>query len=181
MISLLFKELHDGLNSKFEDLSGQVLSTVRVACDEVVDEFLKANNIVANHKMTFMERAALRAECRRLTSIFDWLTSCWGIFADNGSEMMLLLVKCVESKGKDLEPKIECDEVVLKNGAEKENGWKNPTFRIKVAFEDDEDLPAEQSIIISPTQDELLEALKDVIESAIGVVGSLSTVFNSLF
>ena len=48
------RELHDGLNTKFEELSGKVLKTVRIACDEVVDEFLKANNIVANHKMTFM-------------------------------------------------------------------------------------------------------------------------------
>jgi len=38
-----------------------------VACDEVVDHFLRINNIVADHKMTFMERASLRSECRKLT------------------------------------------------------------------------------------------------------------------
>jgi dynein heavy chain, axonemal len=40
---------------------------VKMACDEVVDQFLRINNIVADHKMTFMERASLRSECRKLT------------------------------------------------------------------------------------------------------------------
>lgn len=39
----------------------------KMACDEVVDQFLRINNIVADHKMTFMERASLRSECRKLT------------------------------------------------------------------------------------------------------------------
>ncbi|KAJ8609534.1 hypothetical protein CTAYLR_006022 [Chrysophaeum taylorii] len=39
----------------------------RVACDEVVDAFLKTAKIVADHRMTFMERASLRSECRKLT------------------------------------------------------------------------------------------------------------------
>lgn len=40
---------------------------MKIACDEVVDQFLRINNIVADHKMTFMERASLRSECRKLT------------------------------------------------------------------------------------------------------------------
>eukprot|EP00606_Chrysophyceae_sp_TOSAG23-5_P001616 GSChrysophyteH2.ASY1.ANO1.110.1 assembled CDS len=59
--------VQDGLRYKLDELSNLVLSSARQACDEVVDQFLKANNIAANHKMTFMERAALRSECRRLT------------------------------------------------------------------------------------------------------------------
>lgn len=59
--------VHMEARTKIEALSQTVLSTARVACDEVVDEFLKENNIVANHKMTFMERASLRSECRHLT------------------------------------------------------------------------------------------------------------------
>lgn len=39
----------------------------RAACDDVVDAFLKAAKIVADHRMTFMERASLRSECRKLT------------------------------------------------------------------------------------------------------------------
>ena len=59
--------VHGALQKQLEDLSNDVIRNVRLACDEVVDQFLKANNIAANHKMTFMERAALRAECKRLT------------------------------------------------------------------------------------------------------------------
>ena len=59
--------VHGALQKQLEDLSNDVIKNVRLACDEVVDQFLKANNIAANHKMTFMERAALRAECKRLT------------------------------------------------------------------------------------------------------------------
>jgi hypothetical protein len=59
--------VHMEARSKIEVLSQAVLSTARVACDEVVDEFLRENSIVANHKMTFMERASLRSECRHLT------------------------------------------------------------------------------------------------------------------
>ncbi|KAH8072853.1 dynein light chain binding protein [Aureococcus anophagefferens] len=47
--------------------SGDVQSLARTACDEVVDSFLRAAKIVADHRMTFMERASLRSECRKLT------------------------------------------------------------------------------------------------------------------
>lgn len=46
--------------------SDDVRVCVRDACDQVLDDFLAANSIVADVKMTFMERAALRTECRRL-------------------------------------------------------------------------------------------------------------------
>jgi hypothetical protein len=49
------------------DFSAKVQDMVRASTDEVVEVFLKANNIVADHKMTFMERASLRSECRKLT------------------------------------------------------------------------------------------------------------------
>lgn len=52
--------VHDDLRIKLRILSTNVLTTVRGACDEVVDQFLKINSIAANHKMTFMERASLR-------------------------------------------------------------------------------------------------------------------------
>lgn len=64
---LLQQNVHEKLRVELDNLSSYVLNSVRTACDEVVDVFLRANNIIANHKMTFMERAALRAECKRLT------------------------------------------------------------------------------------------------------------------
>lgn len=47
--------------------TGDAQQLARIACDEVVDAFLKAAKIVADHRMTFMERASLRSECRKLT------------------------------------------------------------------------------------------------------------------
>ena len=47
--------------------SDDVRALVRGACDEVLNQFLANNKIDADHKMTFMERAALRTACSRLT------------------------------------------------------------------------------------------------------------------
>lgn len=49
------------------EFATEVRALVRSACDDVLDSFLAANNIQAHQKMTFMERAALRTACRRLT------------------------------------------------------------------------------------------------------------------
>jgi dynein heavy chain len=46
--------------------SEDVRTLVRGACDDVLDSFLALNEIEADHKMTFMEKAALRTECSRL-------------------------------------------------------------------------------------------------------------------
>ena len=48
--------------------SDDVRALTRGACDEVLDGFLAVNGIQADHKMTFMERAALRTECRYVTA-----------------------------------------------------------------------------------------------------------------
>ena len=50
-----------------QEFSEKIHEVARSALDEVVDGFLKANGIVADHRMTFMERTSLRSECRRLT------------------------------------------------------------------------------------------------------------------
>ncbi|KAE9139210.1 Dynein heavy chain 6, axonemal [Phytophthora fragariae] len=59
------------------DFSAKSLKMCVKACDEVIDSFLEANKISADHKMTFMERAALRKQCRTLTNFLrlaDFLT-----------------------------------------------------------------------------------------------------------
>jgi dynein heavy chain len=61
------KHLQSNLTEELSNFSIKIHNSVRSACDEIVDEFLKANTIVADHKMTFMERASLRSECRKLT------------------------------------------------------------------------------------------------------------------
>ena len=48
------------------DFTDDIRMIVRGACDSVLDDFLEGNNIVADHKMTFMEKAALRTACRKL-------------------------------------------------------------------------------------------------------------------
>lgn len=50
-----------------QEFSEKVHEVARAALDEVVDGFLRTNGIVADHRMTFMERTSLRSECRRLT------------------------------------------------------------------------------------------------------------------
>ncbi|KAG3118423.1 Dynein heavy chain 6, axonemal [Phytophthora idaei] len=63
-----------------QQLAGFSAKSLRMcvkACDDVIDSFLMANKISADHKMTFMERAALRKQCRILTSFLrlaDFLT-----------------------------------------------------------------------------------------------------------
>ncbi|RHZ29129.1 hypothetical protein DYB31_003743 [Aphanomyces astaci] len=56
------------LSASLASFSSQVVQLCVSACDAVVDSFLEKNKIVAEHKMTFMERAALRKECRSLTN-----------------------------------------------------------------------------------------------------------------
>lgn len=50
-----------------QEFSEKVHEVARASLDEVVDDFLRTNGIVADHRMTFMERTSLRSECRRLT------------------------------------------------------------------------------------------------------------------
>lgn len=117
--------VHESLRSKFDELSNVVLTSVRSACDEVVDQFLKANNIAANHKMTFMERAALRAECRRLTR-FLRLTD---IMMTNFLKSMVLdsLIKLEQTAYCPyLEPKIEMSTIDVRGlGNTQNNSYNN--------------------------------------------------------
>jgi dynein heavy chain len=128
--------VHDELRENLRKLSSEVLSTVRAACDEVVDQFLKSNNIAANHKMTFMERAALRAECKRLTRFLRMMDILISDFLKTMvNEALIQLVAAVESD--NLEPRVETfDHVTLAVMAKKreEKGWKTPLFRIIAAF-----------------------------------------------
>ena len=106
--------VHTETRSKIEVLSAAVLSTARVACDEVVDEFLKENNIVANHKMTFMERASLRSECRHLTRFLRLVDIMVADFLRTMViEALQSLVVAVEPPtGKDLEA-VVCEDTYL--------------------------------------------------------------------
>ncbi|KAJ1441552.1 dynein heavy chain, N-terminal region 2-domain-containing protein, partial [Ochromonadaceae sp. CCMP2298] len=112
-----------------------VLTTVRSACDEVVDQFLKANNIAANHKMTFMERAALRAECKKLTRFLRMMDILITDFLKTMvHDAMEKLAAAVESES--LETRVETDDAMdqekLKKKREEFN-FKTPLFRVVAA------------------------------------------------
>ncbi|KAK1945609.1 Dynein heavy chain 6 [Phytophthora citrophthora] len=65
------------VTQQLADFSSRSLKMCVKACDDVIDGFLGLNKISADHKMTFMERAALRKQCRTLTNFLrlaDFLT-----------------------------------------------------------------------------------------------------------
>lgn len=183
-----FLPVHHDLRTKLESLSKNVISSVRVACDEVVDQFLKTNNIAANYKMTFMERAALRAECKRLTrflrSVDIMMTDfLWSMVL----EAMENLVRKVESGsafGSDsLEPRIECSaemdipKLVLKR---EEKNWKAPLFRVVADFKNDLNIEeGEELMLVSPSLEQLGRVMDRVISETVDVVGSFGVIFSS--
>ena len=182
--------VHHDLKGKLETLSVNVIRSVRIACDEVVDQFLKTNNIAANHKMTFMERAALRAECKRLTrflrSVDIMMTDfLWSMVL----EAMEDLVRKVESgsaSGTDsLEPRIECapdmdiPKLVLKR---EEKKWKAPLFRVVADFADSDESnlgDGEEVVLVTPSLEQLGRVMDRVISETVDVVGSFGVIFSS--
>lgn len=128
-------EVQDNMRNVITSLSQVVLATVRVACDEVVDEFLKLNNIVANHKMTFMERASLRSECRHLTRFLRLVDM---MLQDTLKtlvlETVLRLARAVEQP--QGEPFVEfADEVDIKAMAANRKTAKRRTPLVRVVVE----------------------------------------------
>lgn len=78
------------------EFSTDVSALVRSACDDVLDGFLAANGIHADHKMSFMERAALRTACRRLTKfvrLADFLVrdTLLGLALDSTQQLLSFL------------------------------------------------------------------------------------------
>eukprot|EP01041_Mallomonas_annulata_P001585 gene1585-3062_t len=178
--------VHVSMKTKIELLSASVLATVRSACDEVVDEFLKANSIVANHKMTFMERASLRSECRRLTRFLRLVDIMMANFLKTLMlDTMNKLVAAVESQS--LDPRIEVGEVDMKAMAKKrtDNKWQTPLFRVVVNFKKDKESGAmsaasmDESMTVVPSLEHLSRAVDGLIFDALHVVGAVKKVFDS--
>ena len=174
--------VHSELRNRLGDLSGNVLATVRAACDEVVDQFLKLNNIVASHKMTFMERASLRAECRKLTRFLRLVDIMMRDFLKTMvQEAVQSLVTAVEAVGPNaLDPQIELEPVDNSTLAAKRTAsdTKTPLFRVAVNFRKDCTLE-EGTIHMSPSLEMLSVEIENVITDCLGVVSSFTTVFDS--
>ena len=182
--------MHHDLRGKLETLSVNVIRSVRIACDEVVDQFLKTNNIAANHKMTFMERAALRAECKRLTrflrSVDIMMTDFLWSMVLEAMEDLVRKVESGSSSGTDsLEPRIECapdmdiPKLVLKREKKK---WKAPLFRVVADFADSDEAnlgDGEEVVLVTPSLEQLGRVMDRVISETVDVVGSFGVIFSS--
>jgi len=186
--------VQDNLRLKLDELSTIVLTSAREACDQVVDQFLKSNNIAANHKMTFMERAALRSECRRLTRFLRMVDTMMTDFLMTMiREAMEKLVHAHElgstvprtEMADDMTAKL----LVLKR---KENKWKAPLFRVEANFRKDapptvhvgengEETEEKvfEGMTLSPTQDKLTRCVDQVIANCCDVVCSFVKVLAS--
>ena len=174
--------VHDELRTKLRNLSNSVLTTVRAACDEVVDQFLKINNIAANHKMTFMERAALRSECKKLTRFLRMMDILIADFLRSMiTDALLKLVESVESES--LEPRTETSDDIDRIKLQKKreaNNWRAPLFRVVASFrKGNQNFEAEESIVLSPNYEGLTHALDGVIHDSLDVVGTFVKVLSS--
>ena len=176
------------------------MKCVRVACDEVIDQFLKSNNIIENRVMSFMERAALRSECKSLTRflrsvdimMIDFLWTMVFQALDN----LVTKVECSsDSELKTLDPRIEensdmnISKIILKR--EKKN-WKAPLFRVVADFkidvivyekneenEKNDEHGKNDSMTINPSIEEIYQTMEKVIIDTVDVVGSYQTIFSS--
>jgi dynein heavy chain, axonemal len=178
--------IHDKLRKSLNKLSATVLQTVRAACDEVVDNFLKSNNIIANHKMTFMERAALRSECKSLTRFLRMVDITMNDF------LLSMVVDAVEifsnaiytDHDSSITPRIETSlslstaDLALQRTQEE---LTPPVFLVYVNFKRQSSTVNvwDDVISIRPTLDQLVKRIDAVITGCIEVVSTFVKVFTS--
>ena len=170
------KQLQSNLTEKLSNFSINIHNGVRSACDEIVDEFLKANTIVADHKMTFMERASLRSECRKLTKFLK-LTDF--LVVDTLHDMALESVSSAVSSMAGptvVEPKIYLTEEAL----EEENNKivvgvakaAPPLLKLDISFN------SEGRVSVSPSEDKIKAGIEQVIFQSLRVIGIPERVFS---
>ena len=96
---------------------------------------MKKNAISANHKMTFMERAALRAECKRLTRFLRMVDIMMNDFLVTMIKEALENITAADCR--TMGPRIETEDTIsLVNlvTKRKELSLKVPFFRISANF-----------------------------------------------
>jgi dynein heavy chain len=167
--------IQENLTVKLSEFSHEIHNTVRNACDGIVDEFLQANKIQADHKMTFMERASLRSECRKLTR-FLRLTDFMVIdmlrdLAQESVEHALALVKpCypmpqvifteqVKEKEEDVIQAIEDLGEKVDDGT----GY-TPLFSVAANY------TQKDGMLIAPPAQDFKEAFKEIIVQSLKVI-----------
>ena len=63
------------VTTELKNFVDAVVGIVRDACDQVVDKFLRKNKMKADHKMSFMQRAAMRVSYGRFSLCLEALNA----------------------------------------------------------------------------------------------------------
>lgn len=115
------------------------------ACDTIVDHFLEENKISVDHKMTFMERAALKKECKSLANFLrlgDYLV------IDATLSLALGFLKAMESHFASTIP---------------------ASFLFKVGV-DYSDTTQQKQLCVSPGQEEFATSIERIIKESLLIV-----------
>jgi dynein heavy chain len=147
--------------------SEDVRTLVRGACDDVLDSFLALNEIEADHKMTFMEKAALRTECSRLVKyirVVDMLVvstlrklaleSC-----DYFKNVVSMSNPCRKKKVIKINREDHDESIIKTHEILKEE----PMFHITIGLEN-------KSLKINPTVNQFLSAVEDAISEGMTII-----------
>ena len=166
--------IQEDLTVRLNDFSGDIHQIVRSACDDIVDQFLHANKIQADHKMTFMERASLRSECRKLTR-FLRLTDFMVI-----DMLRDLAFESVQDALERVQPKDEIPRVILTQSAEEvaaaqkakeegkevaDDGSYKPLFTVVVSHQ------ADGQLEVGPSARSFKEGFQNVVHQSLKVIG----------
>lgn len=129
--------------------------------------------------MTFMERASLRAECKRLTHflrLIDLMTaSSLKTVVFEGVETLMEAMRS-ESTDPFIERKVMESKLLAAKRIERNS--KTPLFEVSVHFAEEES-DGGLGLAILPSQDDFITTLRMVIQESIDVVGSFAKVYNS--
>ena len=147
---------------------------VRKAADGVLDKFLDENQIVADHKMTFMQRAAMRTECHKLVK---YIRLCDFIVRDTllslaleSIELMLhFFVDAMESATGErsyTDQKKDAEEYGHAPPLEFSDGTVVPRLQVGVNFSQS------GSIIFSPSEQNCVSQIEGVMFDAVRVIAA---------
>ena len=156
------------------------------ACEEMVDGFLSEARVVADVKMTFMEKASLRRHCQmlcRFLRLVDFVVE--DTLRDLAIDGAQRFIDVLTNPGAPTEPVVHIDDEWRGSGAASSSSWDMadptatgsarpfiPTFTIEFAFapEADEDTGEHETLVV-PNNDVFRTRLDHVIMASIDALG----------
>jgi dynein heavy chain len=172
--------LQESLTTELSSFSVNIHNTVRGACDEIVDEFLKSNNIVADHRMTFMERASLRSECRKLTKFLkltDFLVV--DTLHDMALESVSSAVASMKGDWLPEDPTIWYDEKSrIADKAQLEQDFVGKELPKPCLFSLEVSMSNDGVVTVSPSQAKIRFGIEQVISQSLRVIDIPERVFS---